>query len=346
MLAPITAVLLSLLPMTQRDAPRILVLYDHSAPTPTGFIEALRIQLVGIGAVESGPPLSGDTMPAKVAFATHAVAEADAILAVWIERLPPDRGSGPASPPADGGDRGEELEFVLYVVGRDPRHALIEVFRLSAADRPMIDRALALKVRDVLDAVLDRERAARPSSWLGTDGPPPPDRTRVVLEAGWSFAPGLGAPALQEGPTFGLGLRRRVGWLRADLLATCRLVGGFEGSSFAGRVTTSELPLAVVLRATHGDRMALGAQLELGARRVVADGVTPFGATGSLTRWIPTGLAGATAALRLRPGVELRGLVGVDLALHRLRLAVNDVAVVDLGRAHPRADLALAVALP
>jgi hypothetical protein len=334
MLAPLAAVVLSLLPASH-DPPRVLVLAEERAGPQDGFVAALRIQLAGVGRVEVGPPAQGDGLAARVSHAAGLVAAAGATLAVWIERGAPD--------PADA-----PHEFVLYLVGRDRSHALIEVFRLPAGDPAVIDRALALKVRDVLDQVLAREHAASAAGWLaaGHDQRPRPRRPCWLAEVGWSFAPALGAPGWQIGPRLGGGVRHRRRPVDLDLSAGIRLVDGFSAYSFAGSITTREVPLAVSLRATTGSRPAIGGEVEVGVRWIEAVGVTPFGARGRIIRWLPTTYLGVTGALPLRHGVELRTSLGVDLALHRLRLAVNQVEILDLGRAHPRADLGLALAWP
>ena len=336
MIAQLLVAWLTLLPMSPNvGKPRIVVLSTSSAPDQAGFVDILRIQLIGSGSVEVGPAMIEGSLAERVAHAGEIVDRDHATLAVWIERGPAIAGSG--------------TDFILYLVGPRDGRALVEVFRLPVATGPAIDRALALKVRDALDRVLATRNDGRTTTaWVGaTVAEPPPRRLWFLAELGAGFAAGLGSPANQGGPRLAAGLRARRGGLTLDAFAAMQFVEGFATSSRVGDVITSDLPLALGLRLSAAPgRLSWGGQLELGVRIVDADGVTPFGARGSVRNLVPTTLLGATVALPLRSGVELRALAGVEIALLHLHLAVNEVAVLDLGRIRPVGQLAVVIAIP
>ncbi len=325
---------LALLPMSPNvGKARIIVLSSSSAPDQAGFVDILRIQLIGTGSVEVGPAMIAGTVAERVAHAGEIVDRSEATLAVWIERGPAIAGSG--------------TDHILYVVG--PRHdrALVEVFRLPVAAGPAIDRALALKVHEVLDGVL-ASRAERAPAWLGARVESrAPRKLSLLAEIGVGLAAGLGSPANQGGPRLAAGLHTRLEGLALAGFAAIQFVDGFAISSRVGEVVTSELPIALGLRLTSTPgRLSWGGQLELGLRIVDATGTTPFGAKGSVRNLIPTTMLGATVALPLRSGVELRALAGVEIALLHLHLAVNEVAVLDLGRFRPVGQLNLVITIP
>lgn len=324
--------------MAPNGAVQVLVLPTESATEQSGFVEALRIQLVGVGRVEAGPAVTGATLPEKIEQATSAVDEAGATLAVWIER-------GPAT-------EGEGIDFILHVVGRKSGRVLVEVFRLPARDAPETDRALALKVRDALDALLEpstEEMSGSPADWLGQHPPRPnpAHRTRLMLEVGARVAPNIGAPESQGALMVAAGARLPLRPLPVDVYLAGWLPSGFSEATRSGSVDTDEIPVAVGARAVADlVRFSLDARVELGARFVTAHGVTPFGAEGDASVIVPSVVAGLGAARPLRPGVDVRAFAGLEVSPWREKLTVNNIPVLDFGRARPILQVSVLVLVP
>ncbi len=338
MIATLLAALGLGLPMAPTSSVQVLVLPTESAPDQSGFVEALRIQLAGAGDVRPGPPVTGATLPEKVEAATHAVDEADATLAVWIER-------GPST------DR-EGVDFILHVVGRKSGRLLVEVFRLPALDAPETDRALALKVRDALDSLLEPPEEAMggsPAEWLGhyPPRPNPAHRTRLLLEVGGRAAPGIGSPESQAAPLLAAGVRLPLRPMAVDFYLSGSLPNGISDSNRAGSVETDEISVALGARVVAETvRFSLDARVELGARLIDAHGVTPFGAEGDKRVAVPSVVAGLGAGKPLRPGVDLCAFVGLEAFPWRQSLTVNEIPVLDLGRVRPLLQLSVLVTAP
>src|SRR5258708_187534 len=117
--------------------PRVLVIGQDHVTARATFVEALRIQVTGLAAVDARPALGSASLGDRLDEAAAMASKERAILAIWIEQ-------------AASKDRGG-TDFVVYAVGKDRDRALIEVARLRADEGPDADRALALKVGELLD---------------------------------------------------------------------------------------------------------------------------------------------------------------------------------------------------
>lgn len=325
---------------------RVLVLNPEAEPAPPRFVEQLGIHLAEIAVVEPGAVVVGSTLPDKVASAAHAVDAANATLAVWIERGAPQRD--------------DQLEYVLHIVGRREGRLLVEVLRLSAREGPDIDRALALKVGEVLDRALRDERGgAAIAEWIGGDAAsdrPHSEVPRVaasfhrrwLTELDVRGGGALDAPSGQLGVAIAGGVRWQRHDLAAELVGSAGFDAGLDADGAGGeRVATDEISVAIAGRLlARIDRLWLGAALAGGARFVDAEGTTPLGAVGSEWITVPTVTAGADARWPIAPALEARVAAGLEWSPDRVTLTVNEQPVVNLGRVRAVGELSLVFLIP
>lgn len=292
-----------------------------------GLVEALRIQLTGRAQIRDGAMLSGPSLSSRTEAASALVGVDHTRLVVWVER--------PAHPPEDD-------VFLLHVVGDRQGRVLVLVHRVESPDDGGLDRALALKVAEVFDAVV----LAPPVVALSTLVAQPAVRAQAPVpstegQTRWGFAGDIGgwgatgtgtAPA-QGGVAFGAAARLRYGALLAELAAVGRAVTTLEAESEAGSVAASEGAVGGALRlAGTVSVVALGGELGFGARIVDATGTTPGGKSGSDSTLVPYVNLLPQATFALSELIALRASVGVEVSLKHHRFAVNEAPVLDLGR--------------
>ena len=317
---------------------RVVVLSTSDGDS-AGFVSALRIQLVGAGAVEEGPTLEGRGTAENIAQATALVSEGRYSLAVWVEK---------------GVANGGERDYVLYVVGQKQGRALVEVFRLPEAEGAAADRALAIKVREVLDALLFAP-AAEPetvSEWVSPEPPPPPV---VIAGVSPARAPSwlaelevravVAVPESEVEPSVLAAGGRRwfLGRWSVDAFGGVELGAGLAVESAEGEVETSVSGAVAGARAmTTWSELSFGVSAVGALRRVSGKGTTPQGTTGTESVWIPS--IGAAVEVRWPASGRLQGKasLGSEVALVRQFFAVNDQPVADLGRLRPSAALGIA----
>jgi hypothetical protein len=343
----------------------VLVLGLSDEPLSAGLVDALRIQLAGVGTVEVGPDLPRLATAPRVRRARALGHERGAKLVIWVER----------GPGKDGG-----LDDVLYVVPIAAEARRVEVFRLPRSDEGDRERALALKVGGVLTRALAGQAQELESEAIdvpiepGPDPEPDPegdpeagpggsgDRTRAAGRAeppvagdGWTVGLGVGlargATARSSGVVMLSGGRRLGGlgraWPRLELCATLSLSPGATVVGAAGTVATDEAGLAFGLGPTTGPGVVeLGAWALVGVSAVVATGTTPRGARGLETLWLPSlGLElGGRVWLTDRLGLSV-GL-GAELVFVSHDLAVNETVVASTGHGRGRGAVSLVVLLP
>ena len=335
------ALLIFAAPITSISPYPVLVLQSDARAPRSGLLQALRIQQVRFLVVDaSTPPLAQETPPAFQLLDKHA-----ALLAVWFER--------------------REAELFLHIAGRRAGEPFVDQMRFDAGDEPAMDRAFALKIRDVLDELM----IARLSLSLPDIGPPPAAarvRPRVAR----------GRPRVERGPDWvlelggrGMGGQGRGGGRAAVVLSGARqthlhrgaavevytelaLAPGTTITSAGGDITTSTVAgmlglrvLAPALRPPQG-QIDGGAYLGAGARLARASGTTPEGTTGSAQRMIPMLATGIEGRVRISPWLAVRVAMGGAMSLRRQRFAVNEVPVVDLGRYQAQGQLSLLLSLP
>jgi hypothetical protein len=331
MVAPLLWCLLVSLPMSPRLASEVVVMRAPGGSTPAGFADALRIQLAGSATVIDGPEVTGTTASERLASANRAL-RGPTSLVVWVEGSAADDGA---------------THYVLYVVGSKRGRALMEVFRLTGSG-PEVDRALALKVHEVLDQVLaPPSTAADPAGWVRDREPPPPVRppppARPIRASGIVELGGLaisGSAGPQAGAVVGAGGALRRERLRGEVYAVAYIASGHDELAVPGRVETDELGVGGGARVVYQlGPLSAGGGLELVGRRIHAIGTTPFGARGERSRWIGAGIGFAEARLPVGDALELRGAVGAEIALRRQQFSVNEITLIDLGRVRPVARL-------
>lgn len=321
--------------------PRVLVL-DTEQPVPPGFVDALRIQAAGVAEIVTGGEVKG-TLPEKVKGVDAPLESQRASVGVWVEVS-------------------NELHLV-YVVTRRRNRALVEVVRLPGGASPETDRALAIKVRDLLDSLfagsggepevvstLRPERAeARPTPAPAPTPPPAPALSwSWLLQGGFAgVTRGNGSMDGQLGAALASGVRRGSRTWFLEGLAGVWFLSGTDDDFRGAAVRTRELELELSSRALFArERFALGLHLDAALRVLSAHGTASDGRTGEATSFIPLLRLGPEARFRASKNVDVRGAGGFDLALRRQRYSVVGEEVTDLGTMRGSFELGVVVALP
>ncbi len=320
----VAATLLSLLPMAPpapRPAPppaNVVVLMVPDQPLPDGFLDALRIQLIGAATVTVGADVTGDTTAAKLESAAT-VLDAPGTLAVWVEQE-------------------TESGYLLYIGSRRESRAVVDVFHIAEPGGPEAVRALALKVREVVDLAALPSRKEKPPP--PPPPPPPPWRRAGVVAAGPLALQGdLGMQLAVNGEG---GLALSHARLRLELVGAAWWASAVDKENASGYVRVRELGVAARARALVGfGGFAAGGGLGVGMRRASADGRTPANTEGSDVVWLPTLDAELEARRPAWGPLELRAWVGVELAVLRQRFLINELEIVDLGRLRGELGLSL-----
>jgi hypothetical protein len=314
---------------------RVLVLGVGSEPMRSGFSDALRIQLRDRAAVEVGPALERGSLDAMVSQASDELRDGHATLAVWVEE----------STNPDG------TSIVLYMVGRRAGRVLVEVARFRAADEPGIDRALALKVSEVLAAVEKAgvqamaERLAAPA-----EVPEPPPHREATTHLGGLVALGIWG-GLSTSPQLGAqihaGGRLEHGAFSLELVGGARFVTPLSVSDPRGEVEVTEI---VPGGALHGHAkfglIALGLEVGAGARLLSVTGTSPLGRTGEAELALPYITVAPEVRLLIVPWFEIAGAFGVEILPLRKRYAVNDIPLLDLGQARGVGHISAIFSMP
>jgi hypothetical protein len=290
----------------------VLVLGVPEQPGNEGFVAALRIQLAGRGEVTAGPVLDGRTLPARVEEARAAARAQGAGLAVWVERAR-----------VEGG--GEEV--LLVVVGEAEGRAVVQVFRVPGGPPADTERALALKVGSVLDALITTG-----AKHALVERPPPLELPRPrVAWAPWLAAGLAGSSSPGERDLTGALVLRGGAYKEAWALgAELRLGLGDTWANAAGDVSTRELDTTAVVALGElpgGLTVVAGA----GARLVRGAGTSYGGTEG--TAWVALPLARLALEKSWDVGMlALTSGLDVSVATVRQRFSINDFEVADLGR--------------
>jgi hypothetical protein len=331
---------------------RRLLLFDAGPlPVSADFRDSLRIQLAGLVTLVDGGPLPGATAAARQSEAVRRTREADAALAVWLEA-------------------GESPGHVLlsFVVPQGQR-ALVRVERISdggerGGSPAELGRALALKVREVLEGVPPRPAplppppTPPPPTPQGPQTPTPParptaptspapPRVAALLEAGGLFFSGAGTVSLQGGFRAAGGMRLLAGRVAFDAVGLVHISSDLSAEKAGGRVNVSELDVGGGLSVGHRwSRLHLGGQVEAGARLLHGQGFSGGSPTGDAHRTVPWLYVGPGLGLRLWRWFELRASVGPELSFVLQRFAVAGVPVAELGRVRGRLGLSLLSVFP
>jgi hypothetical protein len=318
----------------EQPVPRVIVFGTEAGPAPSGFVEALSIQLSGTAGIDIGAALSG-ALPEKVAAVQPLLARGGAPVGIWLER----------SAGQDGA-----TEFLVYVASRREDRVLVQVVRLPGPDSAETDRALALKVREVLDAVLaagpERALTAPPVARSVPRAPEAAATPGAITELALvGSSAGNGSGEEQLGGVAGAGVRLRGASWQLELAGRAAALGGTEVRARERHVETRELILAPTLRALIASRWAAaGAHASGGVRIVSASGRAPDGQTGDATKLLPIVMIGPEARAVLGQAVALRAAMGIELTLRRQRFAVRGDPLLDAGSLRGVAEVGLVLA--
>jgi hypothetical protein len=335
------ALVVAVLASAQRaDALEKVLVLGAEGPPAAGFVEALRIQLAGLATVSTATDLRG-TLAQRIDRVGKLLDAQAALLGVWVDEAPPT---------ADG------REVHLYIASRRKNRVLVEIARLPALGGPDADRALALKVREVLDSLLttpmgdDPVVGLEPVRHSSSSAERDPARMvgRFVVEAGGISAATLGGSGgVHTGLTLGVGGRLSLRPASLELIATGQALSALEDHGSAGDAAASELDLGASLRVlTRGATFAGGGRLDAAVRFVEASGSAPDGRTGSVSRVVPVIRLGPELRIELARALSLRAAIAGEVALRRQRFRIDGETVLDLGAARGFGELCLVAALP
>ncbi|HEY2736125.1 MAG TPA: hypothetical protein VGI70_19140, partial [Polyangiales bacterium] len=308
-----------------RAAPVLLL--EERADANRGFASALRIQLVDTPLREEVWTPAAATAE-RVRAATELGVAADAIATVWTERPTELR---------DG-----SIETLLYVVTQRGNRALLELVRVPGDHGPEIDRVLALKVSELVQALQRREpidllRATQPPSAASI---PPPSAASLALET-----PVWGAFA-QAGPRFidalgwtrwGVGAELGPTWQRARWLAaiSCGLEAYPSASKLRDRTridVASIAPRVLARGRWRASAWTLDLHGGLGLELLSVEGVTALGTRGSAHTRTVSGLLGIEVEREIVRRFGIAALFDLQLDAHRQRFEIDEMPVADLGR--------------
>jgi hypothetical protein len=309
--------------------PKVIVFGTEAGPAPHGFVQALAIQCAGSAEVQAAGSVAGSVSD-KLRAVDRPLRDQNASVGIWVER----------SSNATVG------EFSVYVASRRKDRVLVQVVRLPGRDEPETDRALALKVSEVLDRVL----AASGDVTTLVAEPEPAQassdvvRWQPVAFVGFALA-SAGNGSTELGATVGAGVRRASPAFVAELTLELRPFLPVDAHAQAGDVRTRELDLLLRGHAlSSGGPLAAGLELGVGTGIWSATGTAPDGRTGDATRAVPFVHAGPEVRVALGSAVTLRLEGGLDLALRRQRFSVLGSEVADVGTVRGSGDLSVLVA--
>jgi hypothetical protein len=220
----------------------------------------------------------------------------------------------------------------------------VQVIRLPQGTQEEVDRVVALKVSELVDAAIVAPEPLQPAPAT----PRPAASTTsydLLLEVGATVAAGGGGDQL--GPVIVAGGGLAHGTLAAEATLFWRARSDLEASAAVGRVAVDDRSVGIGLRGLlRAGSLAGGVYAEGAARVVEAEGVALDGRSGSARRIIPTWAAGADGRWSLTRRLELRVVAGVEGAFTRHRFAVDRMPVLDLGVLRPTAQLSFVISLP
>jgi hypothetical protein len=336
--------LLSATAAAENARPRVLVFDTDAGPAPVGFVQALQIQLADRAALEPGPKVNG-SLSERLDQASSALQAIGASVALWVERV----------------STGEDsTQFLVHVVSRQRDRVLVQVVTLPGPESPETDRALALKVTEVLASVLDaqavdvapaivgrRQQVAPAAQEAAVQTESAGPRAGVVVEAG-----ALGASAVngdddaQLGALAGAGARLESNALQAEAVARFGAASGMQAAGQGGTVETNEMLVGAALRLLMAGRHgSAGVHGGGGVRIVQARGQAQDGRTGEATRTVPFVVFGPEARANVGSSIALRAGLGMEVALRRQVFAVEGAPVAELGTVRGSAEMMLVIVI-
>ena len=325
--------MLMAVPSLARAEARLLVLApEERAPRPS-LVEALRLHLRGTARVSvSAQAFPNGSAASRVALATALVQAEGAEFAVWLESAALGDGS---------------TLFALYVVGGRPGRAVVEVVRLPAeSDGPDVDRTLALKTSEIIEAALAPAAvlaapATRPAPVHLAAAPPAPAVRRLGLE----LSGALRSVTSVDDAEVGLGLGASVVAVPSPLAFDVRLAAFLLSESVVSgagrrvRVSETDFQLGVGLRSSG--TVQLGARLDADLRLLQAVGFVATNQTGDALVLVPSIAAGPELRLELGSRMAFSAHVSAEWMVVRQTFVVGGAETADLGRLRGNAQLSL-----
>jgi len=296
---------------------------------------ALRIQVSDLGDVRCEVDALDSDLPARIEAAAEVVQNKQARLSVLLERDPNPR------------------RVRMYIVGGRDDEAVIAIENIENKPDPDVDRALALKVRDALDAfeLVKQSVAAGASTPLAAVVAPRsvesvPERWAALLEAGGGLLAGGGSGARAAGKMLA-GARLSAASLRAELALGARLHSDITQQSGGASVDESEWGPLLSLRGLWSSaRFELGAVSEVTFLSMHAQGTTASGARGSKREGSLALSLGLDARVLLFRATSLRFAPAIEVLSVAQRFSVDDRVTMNLGRTRVLVPLSLLLALP
>lgn len=314
---------------------RLLVLAPQEQSARPSLLEALRLHLRGTARVDlSAQAFPNGSAASRVASATALVKAEQAQFAIWLESAALGDGS---------------TLFALYVVGGKPGRAVVEVVRLPAeSDGPDVDRTLALKASEIIEAAL------APSVVLATAPPARPAPAKApaaapadppVRRLGLELSGALRSVTSVDDAEVGLGLGASVVAvprpLALDVRAAAFLLSDSVVSEAGRRVRVSETDFQVGAGLRSSGTIQLGARLDADLRLLHAEGFVASDQTGDALVVVPSIAAGPELRLALGSRMAFSAHVAAEWMLVRQSFIVGGTETADLGRLRGNAQLSL-----
>lgn len=318
--------------LAQPVAPaRVVLLEDPADPPRESLVQALRIQLSGLSSLESTTLEPGASPRAQ---AERLAREPSTLAVLWL--------------PSGASERAAREASALHALGLSDPGLREELVRVPGGPRPDVERSLALKVRELVDA-LRRSRAVVVLAAVPTAGqaaatePGPPPASAPAL--GPALSLGVRVTPLSERAQWGGLLAGGVAWW-SDAL---RLVGALELAWFpelelargSSRARVSELAPGLSCRVElQRGALWLGAHGGLSLSLVHAEG-SDGREHGDASVQLISVLGGLHGELAIAEGFALYAGLDLQARPRRQRFTVDGTQLVDFGRLRPAASLAL-----
>ena len=311
-------------PLAAQD--RVLLVPTPQGAPAAGLEHALRIQLSGIAEVSlHAVPVQGASVGERVRRAGALAAREGALLVAWVD------------PPLDRPDGTREV--VIYAVGRREGRAVLEVVRVPGRAGPDVDRTLALKLREVVDALLEARDAGQ-DALLVPAAPPP--AIAAVGQVGVQVVVIADTDLGQWGALGELGVQTELSGLQLRAGGGLALAPSVEVERAGQRVRFSELaPQLSASASVRAGALAIGLGTGVVLGVVQAEGLAAGGERGDRRFTLPSVRALLVAELDLTARVGVALALGVDARFQRQRLEVAGEPLADLGQLRPVGTLAL-----
>lgn len=328
----------------------VLVLQERTREQ-TSLVSALRIQLPSTLAVRvrdwAG---NGAGLPQRIQYASELASGSALLAVVWTE---------PTIELADG-----TRETVLYIVGQRAGRALLDVVRVPAGHGPDLNRALALKVGEVVNDLRQTSAPGAQPSLLSARAPsstvPPTaavakaaraqpgtptaaaDRAALQPHKRWSAMAAVGgrlATQLEPGwSRWGVGCTAGPMLQIGSWAAALRIGLDWypEASRVRNRETVGLSELTPLLLASADWRttpnLALGVRSGAGLAFLTATGTTARGSSNEDKTNTFSWFVGVEAVQALSAGLAIAASIDMQVQAVQQRFAVNEHDVADLGR--------------